>query len=107
MTRIFRLLNKQVRETTASNILPENHLLKKKIIEELKRLAHEDKIKLPPYKKMHLLILLLFYQKLEPKLLQEVILFMVQKNGMIDDELKSFPDYNRILGTCRRNLTEE
>ena len=82
--------------------------MKKRITEELKKLANEDTINLSSNKRRALFDFVTVLPEIRTKIItRDNIIHWAKENGMIDDNLKSFPDYDKILATCRRNPTDE
>ena len=108
LTKTFKQMQTLQRVISVSNVPIERHPMKKMIFNELKDLQNQQKLLLKPSKNNSIIDFIASVPGMTAKsVTRDNIIHGVLENGMLDSKQFRYPDFDKMLATCRRDPTKD
>ena len=108
LTKTFKQMQYLQRTYSVSDVPIERHPMKRIIHHELKDLQDKQKLMLKPSKKSSIIDFIASVPAMTAKAVnRDNIIHGILENGMLDSKQFRYPDFNKMLATCRRDPTED
>ena len=108
LTHVFRLMRQWLMKLSVADIPEDLHPLKRILVQEFDRLTRSKVLNLPNQKRRALIdFVACIPQAMARSCTANGIRHGFLENGMIDSKTNPFPDFDKMLATCRSNITKE
>ena len=108
LTKTFKQMQTLQKVISVSNVPIERHPMKKMIFNELKDLQNQQKLLLKPSKKNSIIDFIASVPGMTAKsVTRDNIIHGVLENGMLDSKQFRYPDFDKMLATCRLDPTKD
>ena len=108
LTKTFKIMQKQCKEVTLNNVPSERHPMKKSIKTEFHLLFSKNRLQLKYSKRNAIIDFVCSIPEISIRAMtRNNIVHGFLENGMIDRQFVRYPDFNKLLSTCRTNPTKD
>ena len=107
LTKTFKIMQSLQKKVSVSDVPIHRHPMKKLIHSALKGLMDENRLVLKPTKKNAIIDFVASVPDMTSKAVtRDNVIHGFKENGMIDSKLFRFPDFDKMLATCRKDPTD-
>ena len=108
LAKVFKVMHSLQGKVSVSDVSTDLHLMKRKITLELQKLSDNNKLKLKPTKKNGIIDFVSSVPEMASKeVTRNNIIHGGIQNGIIDNKMYRYPDFDKMLATCRLDPTVE
>jgi hypothetical protein len=108
LAKVFKLIKQLVQTVTVADLPADQSPLKRAIAAQFQALTAQGKLNLRPNKYKALIdFIACLPEMLTKACTRENIVHGSTANGMLDQKKRRFPDFDNLLGTCRKHPTVE